>query len=399
MLCLSVTIFCFLYLMLNVGSAVIQTVMGSVTGIIIDGETGEAIRDVSVTISTEASNSDSLNYSVSNGASDGSFTVSAVGNCTITLEKDGYQTVEVTVDVDRRNDVDLGEIIMYDYLHAAINELTEEYGIFDSEQSGILTSTGNEEWFDPTGILSATIMDLDEDGEDELLIFRNEEYEERYVGYLCEDMCYRTLAEVYEVKNGEVVLASSITLKAYNDTENQVVLFKEQNCTVNFVVNAVLMDDGYYFVCIYSSSATMADGGYGARWVIEYRDETLQYVCSWAPNGASSSGSDDYGYEFEDGVNTKITRYCFYKLAEDEDPNVEVVMYETGDMDKFFAKYGLVIEYEDDGYRILGTSSEQLETETVLDFTIDKLDQSYDETYTITVEFESTLLRGNDLLD
>lgn len=59
-------------------------------------------------------------------------------------------------------------------------------------------------------------------------------------------------------------------------------------------VNAVQMENGYYLVCEYYTQYVLGDGGYGATWVLEYQNETLQYVCSLENDDFGGSGSSAF---------------------------------------------------------------------------------------------------------
>ncbi len=377
------------YPMLNVGSAVIRTVSGTITGTIVDSETGETITGVTCTLTNDVSSSDFFTTPTTSGASDGSFTVSAIGNCTILLEKSGYESVELTVPVGMREDVDIGEVSMIrisneDLLLAQLDELVETYGLFTSGQTGTISSSSLASWLDPTGIISADILDLDQDGMLELLVCRTDEW--TYYG----TTYYKYLLEVYEADSQRAYLADSMYLEPYLVSQNEylyLAVYATYSMQTTMTVNAVELEDGYYLVCDYYDRGLIADGTYEAAWVLEYSGEELQYVCTYEDDGAHSSYVAQFAYEFEDGIITKTTVY--YDPWMDDpgyyDSNYEFEIYEEDSKEQFFAQYGL---------------TDDTETESVFELNIYATDSSMDSnTYVTTCNMLEELTRGSDLLD
>ncbi|MCD8382109.1 MAG: M4 family metallopeptidase [Clostridiales bacterium] len=352
------------------------------------------------------------------------------GTYTVQIEMDGYDAVELTVSVDLREDVDVGEITMTSssnekVLRAKLNELIETYGIFASGQSGTVSNYVVPSWLNPTGILSATILDLDADGSLELQVCRTEKWE--YGGYTY----YKVLMEVYEADTQAAYLATYMwfdpygtSADVYDDTYvyplTYVSLTETENNQILATVNAAQTENGYYLVCEYYMQGVLGDGGYGATWVLEYQNETLQYVCSLENGDVGSSVDTGFAYEEFDNEDpapfpTKITmyyepevtdlkQYYYYTDLEEWDWTPGAIKRE------FFAKYGLkfastetefVFSYDNFGgygdyYGFSGTTSGDADTELEFRLVINTTASDYESG---TFTFEEKLTRGNSLLD
>ncbi len=401
------------YPMLNVGNAVIQTVMGSITGIIVDSKTGEAISDVSVTISTNASSGDEFNYSSSNSASDCSFKVSAVGSCTLTLEKEGYETKEITVGVDMRQEVDLGEISMKamgedssedveqpaeeeisyaDFFDEYINDvLIPEYGILES---GATTEMSCDEdykgiWLN-SGIMSITIADLDGDGEDECMVFiliRDEESEGDNVALS---------ASVYEIVEGEVTRSDIIYLDEIYDSDWFLhswngSLVEVDGC-LYFIFEYCEWPNTRYALEIYMSVRSSVEEAYS---VYAYADGELEKVHSFDRVVNGEEGSVFYEHVYEDD---DVTEEALYTTLNNEYMNLDVVTYSTYiDAIEYFANiYDLSVNEDimTDSGRYLSSESIFLDSDNLTRLFAHSIlaegDESpyvYEQTATTTVQY------------
>ena len=185
-------------------------------------------------------------------------------------------------------------------------ELENIYGAFESNQSGIMYNW-EDEWFNPEGVLSTTILDFDSDGKDEMLVCISERGS---------DDLYNIVMHMYDVVNGDIVETDQMLFGAYiknKDKETNVAIV---NLMQNYwaeeitVINAVLVDGRYYIVCENESvSSAFADGMGQSYWILEYVNGKFQYVCSFTQIGGGSSDFAYTGYTFEDGVLTKDDLY------------------------------------------------------------------------------------------
>ena len=206
------------YPMLNLGSAVTSTIMGTVSGTIKDQD-GKAITGVLCKRTCAISNQQVFNMDLN--FSDSTFMISAIGRMTLTFQKDGYETQTTTVNVSPGQDIKLKTIVMrsnetedsaselekfarnYQYLC----EKSETYDGYIYYPNNAENIQGRSD-MDPQP-LTYDIEDYDGDGVDELLIVNLEPYT---------DMQSSTIRlQMYEVENGTVRLAAEHLCQAsYN---------------------------------------------------------------------------------------------------------------------------------------------------------------------------------------
>ncbi|MCD7885088.1 MAG: PQQ-like beta-propeller repeat protein [Lachnospiraceae bacterium] len=301
-------------------------------------------------------------------------------------------------------------------LQAKLNELISTYGIFESGLRGTVMNYDIPYWLQTSGILSAEILDLDADGTQELLVCRTDDW--MFNG----DSYYKILTEVYELENETVILSDSMWFEPYGFSKNDETSFTHQyvsliwkeSSQVYATIHFVQVESGYYLVCEYYDQGVLADGGYAATWVLEYRNGALQYVCSLENGEVGSSVETGFAYEFEDGVNTKTTMYydpewCDLGYWEGSYTDLQEWNGTSSTIKtEFFSKYGLTfspvemeldIAYDlfddDDYYGFTGTTSGDSETELVFRLLVDYVVE--DDDYELFL-LEETLTRGNELL-
>lgn len=180
-------------------------------------------------------------------------------------------------------------------------------GIFAQKQSGIMQGMGDN-WFDPKGILSATILDFDLDGSDEMLVCVAEECVQQHKG------AYHIILYMYDIEGGEIILADTITLEVFGQSRDSL----QREVTLNsnhwleeiVAVNAVLVEDKYYIICEdHLVARAFGDGSSQSYWALEYINGSFQYVCSFAQTDGGSTGFEYMGYFFEDGICVKSDLY------------------------------------------------------------------------------------------
>lgn len=217
--------------------------------------------------------------------------------------------------------------------------LIPTYGVFKRSQSAVIHSQ-YEEWLEPCGIISATLFDFDNDNKLEMLLCYSkaddsiddlsEEPLSRYAVYL----------DMYEIVNGQVVLASEMPFCAYSGGRlNGSVFIKNEWRYVDLEVNVVHSKDKSYIVCQeFFMGRNFADISWLEDWALVYENGNLQFALSYTQN---SIGSDDdefeyIGYEFNDGQCISSQKYYddeYYKKYE----------YRRDERAKLFGKYGIEI--------------------------------------------------------
>lgn len=184
----------------------------------------------------------------------------------------------------------------------ALSELVSVYGVFNSDQSGIMRQT-SDRWLNPRGVISATITDFDQDDEEEMLVCYMEPSEGS------PDSCEMVLS-MYEIGQGEAVLADKVLFHTYNDKwEERLSLSEAQWVNVDYYVNLVRSQDRVYIMCEQENIAgAFADGQDRNYWTMVYQDGGWQYAGSFTQTDGGSSGFAYTGYEFEQGtlVNSQL---------------------------------------------------------------------------------------------
>lgn len=283
-------------------------------------------------------------------------------------------------------------------------ELVNQYGSFDPNQQGSMQSF-SDEWFNPKGVLGAEIKDFDLDDVCEMAVCISVPDE------TSEDNEYSIVLNVYEVEENQVKQSASAVLGAYIQRDTGEQSLKNIVLTPNLwmdqmaAVTLVQKDDRYYFFCEdYSVARSFGDGLERSCWVMQYQDDSLQYVCSYTQTDGGSADFIYTGYKFENGV--CVSSDLYYSECYD----VMALYDHFGEaITAFFQDYGIAINEEvqnqecvSDGYfqikSVLPNNTEntilfKLTNKQVCFVAQDTLwsNSSYD--------FDAQLLRGNTLLD
>ena len=200
----------------------------------------------------------------------------------IGLNEDQLQESDVNAD----NSVDIADALLISRYDAGLIELDKKgsnrqlfyryvgetlvpkYGLAELNQSGTMTNS-SVTWWQPRGIYSAEIRDLDGDGQDEMLVV---------YGKYVEKSNYSIVLEVYERNGRTVKLADSMTYGAD--------LFAAASPYYkNYAgISLVTVGNNQYIVCeVQNSGNAFADGG-GAPIhfrIIQYNGEKLEYTATF----------------------------------------------------------------------------------------------------------------------
>lgn len=263
--------------------------------------------------------------------------------------------------------------------------LIKEYGLTKVKQKGTMYDP-MDEWFNPKGILSAIIYDLDRDNHKEALVARVIEGENSRDDYVL-------LLEVYEIENNEVVLASSITMDEVSWGKNS---FTDSNTHVNIIET----DKGRYIFCEqYSSAGYFADGTSKDYWALKYDDE-LEMVVAFCQTAGGSSDFAYTGYEYKDGkvVNEKV---LFDEMSGHYNSSEEAKNAYQNAISGWFGKYkiyvtkGLKSGYQFTGESILSSKNKII---PVTDYVSKCVDYSF-EVYNTICKFEAVLTDHTNIRD
>ena len=181
-------------------------------------------------------------------------------------------------------------------LEGALSELISTYGIFQANQSGVMGST-SDAWLDPRGVISATFLDFDLDGEEEMLVCHTEQSAE-------DPNNYNIMLKMYEAVEGDAVLAAQAPFIAYNDNRMKSdCLSVNEWLNMDLRVNVVRADNRCYIMCEeYWVTGGFADGMSQNYWAMVYEDGKLDYAGSFTQVAGGSAGFAYTGYEFEHGT-------------------------------------------------------------------------------------------------
>lgn len=164
------------------------------------------------------------------------------------------------------------EEIYYEYVNQV---LVPEYGLADLQQEGAVAmdfsnpdsrmSEGNE-WFEPKGIVSAYIEDLDLDGRKELFVV----YWEKDAVEWEFGTCYELTGAVYRTEGGKVVYKDKMRLSSSGyDWE------KRRESVGSFCI-AMMEAEGRRYLVVYKDHlvhGVFSDGSVDqAMWMAEYKD-------------------------------------------------------------------------------------------------------------------------------
>ena len=99
-----------IYPMVNIGRAVKNMAVGTISGTVTDSETGEALSDVTCIVASEF-NGEKGSISMQNNG-DGTFAVTTLGKCKVILQKEGYVSVQMETEVGINDTISTGNISM-----------------------------------------------------------------------------------------------------------------------------------------------------------------------------------------------------------------------------------------------------------------------------------------------
>lgn len=297
-------------------------------------------------------------------------------------------------------DYRLGEPDAEAMYYAELEELAQDYWIFETAQTGTMQET-DDEWLNPYGIISADILDLDSDGELEMLVCIAQECDDYDYGSAYVEYSHLMLY-VYEVEDGEVIEKDSMLLGGYrynetsgastSETSLNEALFSAKYLCMNIVETE---DEKYIFCEMQSIVEGFADGSTQHYYMLEYTGEALQYVCSFSQTGGGSSDFEYTGYMFENGECVSQELYYAEYSATDALYGDDFAAAITA----FFEQYDVDIKDDVSWLSFDSILSYENETSGGFIFENDLISSDTSNWSSITYEFAATLTRSSDLLD
>ncbi len=233
-------------------------------------------------------------------------------------------------------------------------------------------------WFQPDGILSALIEDLDEDEGLEMLVLSiedpaAEQYEGRPVDLAYAQSAKNVMGTVYEIADGEVQAADTALIREYNEKDWKIFTFTSPQADRISLFGTLLEVDGkkHLFFERYEAAAAFADGMTQDYWMMCYQDGALQMEASFTQPGFGSSDFQYIGYKLEEGQVVSSEIVC--SEAYMEKPG-KYGSYEAG-VEGFFGELGVQAAFTDHMESILTSENEM---SRILDYRTDRTEFSSD---------------------
>lgn len=228
----------------------------------------------------------------------------------ITNEKSYEKVNSENESVSKEKEINYEE----EYYSYIKSELIPKYGLSNINSTQGTMKTMYDNWFNPSGILSAKIYDFDNDGIKELFLIRIEEAEEKSSVYNNQCSEYYFYGEIYKFINNTITLIDKTLIKSCDNFEtDEYISFKfmsNQYCIDDLYINIVSIDNRNYILFEFNSypGAFATGEAYYSCWALEYKQEKLNMVF-----GISGTGLDcGYvtGYNFDSGnLNSKVLLY------------------------------------------------------------------------------------------
>lgn len=272
-----------------------------------------------------------------------------------------------------------GFICEWDYATDSANEvemfqnyletdLIPQYGVFDATQTGTISySDITKKWFDPNGILSASIFDYDSDDSKELLVIYTQEY----------DYGYKINMDLYEIKNNQVLLADTHVFSSFNPRTPYPNIELNENLghQIDINMSIVEVDNEVFIVCeTYINGSAVYEGTAPDFWILNYNGQEIQYTASLTKTAGGTSDFEYTIYAFDNGSLKEATRQIY--------SNFDILLTE------FFSGYNIKLDLSSSQHSIL---SEENKTTPIFKFSNKMVDEDWDSN---SFTFESTLSVG-----
>ena len=221
------------------------------------------------------------------------------------------------------------------------NELIPKYGLASLDPvQGFLSNEDGSAWFQPGGIVSAYIDDLDHDGKAELLLFYFKEKESsKGKGQIYST--FNLYAAVFELKNGTPYQLDETKLHAYNGRE--ISIASNHWIKTNLFISSVIVNGNQYIMIEFlESAAVFAELGYSNYWGIELVDDQIKFAFSFSQDEDPRTD-----------VDTKFMEYRFEKGSLFSERQGDLTDGFKLMLNNFFDSLGIVATYEADNKSIL----------------------------------------------
>lgn len=231
-----------IYPMVNIGRAVKNMAVGTISGTVTDSETGEALSDVTCIVASEF-NGEKGSISMQNN-DDGTFDVTSLGKCKVILQREGYVSVQMEIEVGINDRISAGNISMrkksetekLDLSTYVKNVLIPQYGKCNTgkfECAYVVNSNGGvavDSVHSEKGILNWKVDDYDGDGTEELLVLLLDN-QAKIQG---DSIDRNSISlQMYAEKDGKIELKDTYDglcpVLGYADEENDGIFLKESN--------------------------------------------------------------------------------------------------------------------------------------------------------------------------
>lgn len=232
-------------------------------------------------------------------------------------------TTEITASLDSRKEPDSmqtaepvpsagttsrpEEDIYYEYIN---EKLIPEYGLAKLRQEGKLAYyqgmdspalDKRNHWLKPSGILSAYIEDLDQDGQKELFVLYWKKKKDKY-------FAHKLMGEVYEQDEGSVICRDSVAISGLGYDWNEF-----YDIVGNFIVADMAGGKNKYLLFAqYDNKSFFADGHIQGMCSMEYKDGRLEKVQEVLQTAGGSDAFAYTGYSYKEGKCEEELLYDMY---------------------------------------------------------------------------------------
>ncbi len=187
------------------------------------------------------------------------------------------------------------------------NVLVKKDGMFKKSQTGTMR-THDDQWMHTTGILGYSICDFDMDDTKEMLVLQAESIGSQTSSHI--------VMKMYEKEKGKIQKISEMPFQPYSDKKiidaaaGGITLPAANWTESSFIISVVQKKGHCYLVCEEKQVwGCFANGAAQDYWILEYKNNKLQYVRSFTQTAGGSSDFEYTGITFSNGKLKKSELY------------------------------------------------------------------------------------------
>lgn len=240
-------------------------------------------------------------------------------NCVVKGVKKGTAKITAVVSYEKDGEPMENELVYEIIVNKKItsfkqyyNEiLKKKYGVFKRKQTGTMHQW-EDEWLSIRGVMGAAVKDFDLDGKKEMMVI---------VAKMLDDGKHsKIMMQMYEKNKNGIIMSSELRFNPYYDWVEKdevrgITLSNAQWMNELFIINSLKKGKKQYIVCEEREIAgAFADGEEQNYWIIEYKNNKLNYISSFTQTDGGSSGFEHTYFKIKNG---KIKKSVLYYGDED----------------------------------------------------------------------------------